>query len=772
MLQQPPPSPLATPHINLVRAAAEAYAQSSRSSLVRLQEVWQDIELPQAQQVAVLEDIISRAHLVWEEAVAAAEAKQQRLRGEVEEALREIAGIKEELGDDVMRRGAQAELDQLKGEERVHKTLCAWRGEVLQKAAYWRNCRLQRLGEYDELQALLRQARAQIGRAQPAAPERPNISRATIEYLRLELDKLRAEKERREERLGVMTQQLRGVCSEVGEEAELALAEVHGSLALLGDSTARQVLRDVYKLAGSAAAPPGSSSQVDLSDETMARLHQKLDALGNLKAQRSAHASELMAILHSLWDACGVSPDAHERAALSRLMGGPLRLHTRSLEKCMAEVRRCEEAKVAQMLEIVNAKARELIDLCAETHIAPPGGLGPCIAALNAPQGRSPGAAADLLTKLVRMLSEVQVVAAKRSAIISGINEVEEARREEAWLCAFEADEARYKGRDANKKLQRAIKAQKMRERLPAMSGAVRRGLAEWRETEGAPFLYDGRDYDALLEELEQRLDFLAQEKVAKSAARRQAGPAPAPASAAPSPTPTGRLGSAASAPAQGAPRTPLPKGISTRQLQERHSIAIVGGGATGREQAQVMRSSGQLAVKATPSRAGARTPPPGARTPPPSATRTPAAAPGATPRGPAASARLADIFNRSPLQQSVPTLEAATVAAEAAAAATTSDGGAAAHGVRTPTPDVPGGGHARGGGCGSQEGGGPGARGEDQGIGDMYRRLVAQTGGSKQAAAASPPSARGGDQGAHAAAAGTPPSAGRGGSRIPQPQF
>jgi hypothetical protein len=64
--------------------------------------------------VAVLEDIISRAHLVWEEAVAAAEAKQQRLRGEVEEALREIAGLKEELGDDVMRRGAQAELDQLK----------------------------------------------------------------------------------------------------------------------------------------------------------------------------------------------------------------------------------------------------------------------------------------------------------------------------------------------------------------------------------------------------------------------------------------------------------------------------------------------------------------------------------------------------------------------------------------------------------------------------------------------------------------------------------
>jgi hypothetical protein len=49
--------------------------------------------------VAVLEEVISRAHGVWEEAVAAAEAGRARLRGEVEGALREVAGIREELGD-------------------------------------------------------------------------------------------------------------------------------------------------------------------------------------------------------------------------------------------------------------------------------------------------------------------------------------------------------------------------------------------------------------------------------------------------------------------------------------------------------------------------------------------------------------------------------------------------------------------------------------------------------------------------------------------------
>jgi hypothetical protein len=51
-------------------------------------------------------------------------------------------------------------------------------------------------------------------------------------------------------------------------------------------------------------------------------------------------------------------------------------------------------------------------------------------------------------------------------------------------------------GRDANRKLQRAIKAKKLRERLPGMLGEVRARLAEWRESEDAPFTYDGKDYE------------------------------------------------------------------------------------------------------------------------------------------------------------------------------------------------------------------------------------------------------------------------------------
>ncbi len=134
-------------------------------------------------------------------------------------------------------------------------------------------------------QAQLRAARALIGAPHPAAPERPDISRAALEYGRLELARLGAEKvcvwggvaaggvgggrgrreagakerdqnggatlehqapsltarprhvtpppptqERREARLGATAAALRALCADVGEDAEAALGEVHPSL--------------------------------------------------------------------------------------------------------------------------------------------------------------------------------------------------------------------------------------------------------------------------------------------------------------------------------------------------------------------------------------------------------------------------------------------------------------------------------------------------------------------------------------------------------------
>jgi hypothetical protein len=52
-----------------------------------------------------------------------------------------------------------------------------------------------------------------------------------------------------------------------------------------------------------------------------------------------------------------------------------------------------------------------------------------------------------------------------------------------------------WQGRDANKRLQRAIRATKLRERLPVLLSDLRSRLLEWRECEDQPFMYDGKDY-------------------------------------------------------------------------------------------------------------------------------------------------------------------------------------------------------------------------------------------------------------------------------------
>lgn len=55
----------------------------------------------------------------------------------------------------------------------------------------------------------------------------------------------------------------------------------------------------------------------------------------------------------------------------------------------------------------------------------------------------------------------------------------------------------RWQGRDANRKLQRAIKAGKARERLPALVAGLGARAAAWAEAEGRPFLWDGEDFQA-----------------------------------------------------------------------------------------------------------------------------------------------------------------------------------------------------------------------------------------------------------------------------------
>lgn len=61
-------------------------------------------------QVAELEDITARAHNVWTQAADDAELRCQQIRQEIEAALKEIAVTKQQLGDELLKQGVDAEV--------------------------------------------------------------------------------------------------------------------------------------------------------------------------------------------------------------------------------------------------------------------------------------------------------------------------------------------------------------------------------------------------------------------------------------------------------------------------------------------------------------------------------------------------------------------------------------------------------------------------------------------------------------------------------------
>jgi hypothetical protein len=74
----------------------------------------------------------------------------------------------------------------------------------------------------------------------------------------------------------------------------------------------------------------------------------------------------------------------------------------------MAEVRRLEDVRYQQMVDLVLSKGAELTAMCKESHVAEPAGLQEQLTAIVS-NDRNPGAAAELLAKLLHMLAEVQV---------------------------------------------------------------------------------------------------------------------------------------------------------------------------------------------------------------------------------------------------------------------------------------------------------------------------------------------------------------------------
>lgn len=509
------------PNTDYIKNQGDQYARTSNACIAKLGAVWKDMEISFEQQKLELLDITKRAQDVWNAAVGEAEARWAALQEKIDAASAEISNIREELGEDF--HPSQEEPD-ARGAARTTKS--RWEA-VREKLDFWTERRAERLQSYQELQAQLLNTKLQMGFEHVTAPQH-NITQANLEYLKLELHKLQEEKDVRAAELDALVSQLRQLGSDLGENERQAEAGVHPTLIYIWEHQKQATQAGATKSSAGRAKPAAAAAerdislQTDLSDATLRQLRDKIGDMLSLKAQREQHAHEQMLVLHSLWDALGCPRDSPDRLMFTRLMAGPYRLHAKSLEKCMSEVSRLEGCKTAVMQELIASKAEQLRAMCAETHLKVPD-----VAALvGTPDANKKGQIADMLSKLVLMISEVQAVVNQRTDTLRLIGELEATSGEVEWLHDYDNDAQRFKGRDANRKLQRAIKARKLLASVPSSLQQLQSALQEWERAQGEPFMYDGKDY--LRDEFERMSDKLQFLTVDKARPPKARGPNPA----------------------------------------------------------------------------------------------------------------------------------------------------------------------------------------------------------------------------------------------------
>lgn len=519
----------------LLGSHLEDYDRASRDYAQKLRSVWDDLGLLDEDHDAGLRDIMKSVHGVWCSALERAEDGRRSLRERLDEALDEIAALREQLADDEDCGGASStsspDLENnglLPGDPEARidcaRTLKGRYEAALESLEGWRERRAERLKEFDLVLGDMAKLRARLGEPMPPSArdkERLDISLKHLEYLRYELERSHAEKGRRERELEGLLSRVRKICIELGEDDQQMAAEVHPSLRRYQDLMPNLcAFRPSYMAHKEPLKDESETEEIDLSEGTFRGLEMKIGELKNVKIVRQQQAVEICDMLRSLWVALEIPQHDVDRGTYSRLLDGPSRLHTKTLTKCMKEVQRLEKAQAQLLLGLILQKKDELEELCKATHLPMPD-VSPLLVGGDGQTEGNCGMIADNLAKLVRMVAEVNLMCEKRAEIVGTIDDLQVVMDEVEWLTEFEGDRSRYsgRGREQNRKLQRALKAGKVREKLPEKLQQLEEAISTWEQAEGQPFIYDGKNYR--LEVLKQMIRDIAEKNNGKRGSKK-----------------------------------------------------------------------------------------------------------------------------------------------------------------------------------------------------------------------------------------------------------
>ncbi|XP_019441133.1 PREDICTED: 65-kDa microtubule-associated protein 3-like [Lupinus angustifolius] len=316
-----------------------------------------------------------------------------------------------------------------------------------------------------------------------AIVDETDLSLRKLEELHRQMHALNIEKNARLKKVQELLYTLNSLCSVLGLDFYETANGIHPSL---GDRE-------------------GSKS---VSNDTLQQLDVSIHQLREVKLQRMQKLQDLASTMLELWNLMDTPIEEQQVfqnvtcniAASEDEVTEPNTLSMDLINCVELEVSRLENLKSSKMKELVLKKRTELEEICRKTHFVPEvdNAVEYAVEALESGTVNP----ASVLEQIELQIVQIKEEAFSRKEILEKVEKWLAACDEESWLEEHERDENRFNaGRGAHLTLQRATRARKAVNKIPAMVDGLSSKTVAWEKQKGIEFTYDGIRLLPMLEE-------------------------------------------------------------------------------------------------------------------------------------------------------------------------------------------------------------------------------------------------------------------------------
>ncbi|KAE8724015.1 65-kDa microtubule-associated protein 3 [Hibiscus syriacus] len=415
-----------------------------RTLLAELQIIWDEIGETDADRDEMLLELERECMEVYRRKVDQANLSKAHIKKTIADYEAELAAICSAMGErPVHIRQSDLKVGSLK--EELEK--------ILPQVEEMKKMKIERINRFIDVLDQIQIIRNEISESRESISsetliDETDLSLMKLEDLHRELHELQKEKSNRLKQVQDHLNMLNSLCSVMGMDFKLTVAEVHPSL---GDSEESR----------------------SINNNTIEQLCVTINKLREVKIQRMDRLQDLATTMLELWNLMDTPIEEQQKfqdvtcnvAASEDEITEPNSLSEDFINHVEAEVSRLEELKSSKMKELVLKKRSELRKICRKTHLVPDTELEDVVEAIES----GVVDAATILEQIELHIAKVKEDAFSRKEILEKIEKWLAACDEECWLEEYNRDENRYNlGKGTHLALKRAEKARALVNKLPA----------------------------------------------------------------------------------------------------------------------------------------------------------------------------------------------------------------------------------------------------------------------------------------------------------------